>query len=136
MHDLYINKLASLERCLLRVNDEFQPKSAFLDSLSRQDAAILNLQRACEVSIDLANMYIKDNNLGLPSNAREAFDILHRHNILSDELASKMKKMIGFRNIAVHEYQSLDINIVVSVIEKHLFDFEEFGRVFKLLTAQ
>ena len=136
MHDLYINKLASLERCLLRVSEEFQPKSAFLDSLSRQDAAILNLQRACEVSIDLANMYIKDNNLGLPSNAREAFDILNRRNILSDDLTSKMKKMIGFRNIAVHEYQSLDINIVVSVIEKHLFDFEEFGRVFKRLAAQ
>ena len=136
MHDLYINKLASLERCLLRVSEEFQPKSAFLDSLSRQDAAILNLLRACEVSIDLANMYIKDNNLGLPSNAREAFDILNRRNILSDDLTSKMKKMIGFRNIAVYEYQSLDINNVVSVNEKHLIDFEEFGRVFKRLAAQ
>jgi uncharacterized protein YutE (UPF0331/DUF86 family) len=34
--------------------------------------------------------------------------------------------MIGFRNIAVHDYKALSLPIIISIIENHLNDFEEF----------
>jgi uncharacterized protein YutE (UPF0331/DUF86 family) len=37
-----------------------------------------------------------------------------------------MQGMVGFRNIAVHDYQNLNIEIVVAIVEKHLGDFESF----------
>ena len=127
MRDLYIAKIASLKRCLKRVAEEFVPKPAFLDSQSRQDAAILNIQRACEVSIDIANIIIKHNKLGLPSSARDSFDLLERSSIIDTECAERMKRMVGFRNIAIHEYQNLNLDVVVAVIENHLSDFERFA---------
>ena len=35
-------------------------------------------------------------------------------------------KMVGFRNLAVHEYQSLDLDVLRSILEKNLGNFEEF----------
>jgi len=105
------------------------PKPAFLDSQSRQDAAILNIQRACEVSIDIANIIIKHNKLGLPSSARDSFDLLERSSIIDTECAERMKRMVGFRNIAIHEYQNLNLDVVVAVIENHLSDFERFAEL-------
>lgn len=132
MNDLYTAKFASLARCLARVNEEFTPKEAFLTSLSRQDAAILNLQRACEVAIDIANIIIKEQRLGLPVSARDGFDLLARAGIIDVECAQKMKSMVGFRNIAVHEYQTLNLDIVVAVIEQNLVDFERFADAIKV----
>ena len=45
-----------------------------------------------------------------------------------------MKMMVGFRNIAVHEYQRLNMNIMKTVLEKHLDDLRLFGQT--LLAAQ
>ena len=41
-------------------------------------------------------------------------------------LADKLQKMIGFRNMVVHEYQRINIDIVVAVIETGLDDLIEF----------
>ena len=131
MSDLYIAKLASLARCLGRVKEEFTPKEKFLASQSRQDAAILNLQRACEAVIDIANIIIKSRSLGLPASAREGFDLLALAGVIDTDCAQRMKSMVGFRNIAVHEYQTLNLDIVVAVIEKNLTDFEKFADAIK-----
>jgi len=52
--------------------------------------------------------------------------LLAQNGIIPDELADKLEKMIGFRNTLVHEYQKLDINLMIDVIENHLNDLLDF----------
>ena len=131
MSDVIIQKLASLDRFLARVKEEFSSKDEFLTNYTKQDAAILNLLRACETCTDVANALIKERKLGLYENARGGFGLLMDNGILTKDITHAMKRMLGFRNIAVHEYQKMDIAIVVSIIEKHLGDFEEFANQIK-----
>lgn len=44
---------------------------------------------------------------------------------------SKMNSMIGFRNIAVHNYQKINLNILQNIVEEHLTDFTEFIKSIK-----
>lgn len=124
MNDIVINKIQSIQRCILRVKEEYDlAGNQFATDFSRQDAAILNITRACEQTIDLANHVIKTRKLGIPVSSADSFDLLARQHIISTELSLKMRKMVGFRNIAIHEYRVLDLSIVESVITKGLDDF-------------
>jgi uncharacterized protein YutE (UPF0331/DUF86 family) len=64
--------------------------------------------------------------LGIPQNSRDAFEVLHSNDIISISMMNKLKAMVGFRNIAVHDYRAININIVKQIIEQHLDDFREF----------
>ncbi|WP_137921762.1 DUF86 domain-containing protein [Hydrogenophaga sp. 2FB] len=118
--DALAQKSARLERCVLRAREELAAASNFRADFTRQDAAILNVQRACELSIDMANMVIGHEGWGLPQSAREMFAILHREGLLSAEQVGALQNMIGFRNVAVHEYDELDLGIAENVIRHEL----------------
>ncbi len=123
MNDVLINKIKSIHRCIERVEEEYKAAgNNFHKDYTRQDAAILNIMRACEQSIDIANHIIKTRKLGIPSDSSESFDLLAQRAIISDNLSENLKKMIHFRNIVVHQYQKVNIDIVKSVIEKNLKD--------------
>lgn len=125
--DAILNKCATIERCLKRIREEYQSvEDLFGTNFTKQDSIVLNLQRACESSIDLANYIVKKKKLGIPQQSREAFDILVSSAIIPAELSEKMKKMVGFRNLAVHAYQALDMKVVKSIVEDHLQDFLAF----------
>ena len=127
-------KIATLVRCVERARSEFvQAGAAFRQDFTRQDAAILNVTRACESAIDLANMVVRARRLGVPGEAREGFALLERNNLLRADLSSRLQRMIGFRNIAVHQYQDLDLSIVESVIQNNLDDLLEFAEIVRLL---
>jgi uncharacterized protein YutE (UPF0331/DUF86 family) len=89
---------------------------------------ILNLERASQASIDIATHIEKSMKLGLPQSSRELFVLLEAADIIDVEISQQMQNMVGFRNIAVHDYQNLNIEIVVSIIDKNLSDFEIFNR--------
>ena len=128
MDDVLLNKYAIIQRCLKRVNEEYQGHEQELASnFTRQDAIILNIQRACQAAQDMANRMIRVKQLGVPQNSRESFSLLADQQYISVELADTLMKMVGFRNIAVHEYQKLNIAILQSVIEKHLPDIQDFA---------
>lgn len=128
--DIIINKVDSIKRCVATARDNyFADKEGFINDFIRQDAAILNIQRACEQAIDLANHIVKILKLGVPNEARDGFKMLYRKNIISSETVVEMGKMIGFRNIAVHDYQELDIEIVVEILEKNLDQLLEFAEL-------
>ena len=76
----------------------------------------------------MAARLIRLNKLGIPQKTRDVFIVLEEANIISQNLSQKMQNMIGFRNIAVHDYKALNIAIVKSIIEKNLSDFSEFTR--------
>jgi uncharacterized protein YutE (UPF0331/DUF86 family) len=119
--DVALNKGASLERCVRRVREVYanDPRNLTGDLL-RQDSIVLNLQRACETAIDLAMHLVRKHRLGVPQDSRDAFELLANAGKLDPTLAASLKGMVGFRNVAVHDYTRLDLAIVQSIIERHL----------------
>lgn len=137
MMDVILNKKESIERCVQQIRLYYAMPSElpFENDHLKQDAIAANLQRAAEQAIDLANHVIRKGKLGLPKESKESFEILARAKVIPQELADKLKGMVGFRNIMVHQYQELDIKIMVEVIEHRLDDLivfttliMEFGR--------
>jgi len=128
MDDIVFNKKERMERCILQINKYYSmnQESLFEDDYFKQDAIGINLQRLCELTIDLANHIVKKYKLGLPKESKTSFEILSREKIIPEELAKEMIGMIGFRNILVHEYQKVDLGIMKSIIENHLNDFISF----------
>ncbi len=128
MNDVVINKIQSIQRCVQRARAEYgADPQRFESDFTRQDAALLNVLRACEQAIDLANHVIKSQKLGIPSSSAESFDLLQAKSIIDSALSEKLKKMIVFRNTLVHQYQRMDFEIVKSVILSGLDDLVEFG---------
>lgn len=124
LDDVVLNKAATIERCVARAREEYAKDPAtFLDDLTRQDAAILNIQRACEAALDMANHLVRRDRLGIPQSARDVFELLVRVGWIDGRLGQSLKNMVGYRNIAVHEYQNLQQPITVAIITRHLDDF-------------
>lgn len=128
--DVLLNKAAAIERAIGRVREEHAGDDRnLLGNQTRQDAIILNLQRACETSIDAAMHLVRVRRLGIPQETREAFDLLLGAGLIDPVLADRMKKMVGFRNVAIHEYQKLNLEIVRRIVVEHLDDFLAFAGV-------
>lgn len=127
--DVLLNKVAIIERCLARVDAEYCGHEEELETnYTRQDSIILNLQRACEASIDAAMHLVRVRKLGIPQESREAFDMLEEEGIITQSLCERIKAMVGFRNIAVHDYRKLNLEIVRKIVEEHVVDFKDFTR--------
>ena len=125
--DVLLNKVATIERCVLRARDEYQKDPlTFATDFTRQDAAILNIQRACEAALDMGQHLIRKHKLGIPQSSRDVFALLATADFLPAELAEKMKKMVGFRNIAVHEYQGLQTAATGYVVIQRIDDFNQY----------
>ncbi len=86
----------------------------------------MNLQRACEASINIAMHLISEQKLGVPQSSRDALTLLRQHQIIEEDVSIHMKAMVGFRNIAVHDYQSIQVPILKSILHHHLRDFEDY----------
>jgi len=128
--DVILNKAAIIERCVKRVRDLYADDDANLfEDITRQDATVLNLQRACEAAIDLAMHLVRRQRLGIPQESREAFSLLAEAGALDPLLAATLARMVGFRNLAVHEYQALQMPIVRAIIREQLADVLEFAAV-------
>jgi len=125
--DVVVNKAAIIERCVARVREVHAGDDRnLLDDATRQDSIILNLQRACEAAIDLAMHLVRARRLGVPQETRQAFELLRDAGLLSTEVAERMMRMVGFRNVAVHDYRSLNLDIVRSIVNERLDDFLTF----------
>lgn len=122
--DVLINKAASIERCVARAREEYQSDpGSFAENYTRQDAAILNIQRACEAALDMGQHLIRRERLGVPQSARDVFTLLAQAGWINTTMAESLKRMVGFRNIAVHDYQTLLLPITVQIITVHLQEF-------------
>jgi uncharacterized protein YutE (UPF0331/DUF86 family) len=128
MDDVLLNKAASIERRVARAREEYQADpDGFAGNFTRQDAAILNIQRACEAALDMGQHVIRRERLGVPQSARDVFTLLASAGWIDTALAESLKRMVGFRNIAVHEYQSLQLPVTIHVITRHLDDFLRYS---------
>lgn len=127
--DILLNKAATVERCVARAREEYaKDPSTFASDLTRQDAAVLNIQRACEACLDMGHAVIRREGLGLPQSARDVFALMARAGHIDTRLSEALQRMVGYRNIAVHDYQALQLPITIAVIERHLDDFLAFSK--------
>lgn len=128
-NDVIYNKVEIIERCFKRINEVYDNNTENLNDYTKQDSIILNIQRICEASIDLAMHIVSEKKLGIPQNSRDAFEVLCSNGMINDILMNKLKAMVGFRNIALHNYQAINLKIVQEIIEKHLVDISEFSKI-------
>lgn len=124
--DILFNKIQTIERCIIRINEVYENNPENLKNYTKQDSIILNIQRACEAAIDLAMHIVSEEKLGVPQNSRDAFEVLCANKLIDESLMSDLKAMVGFRNIAVHDYQNINLSIVEMIIKNHLNDFKKF----------
>ncbi|MGL5088685.1 MAG: type VII toxin-antitoxin system HepT family RNase toxin [Cetobacterium sp.] len=120
--DVIINKIETIKRCVKRIEEEYSNNFTNLENYTKQDSIILNLQRMCEATLDLGMHYIKIKKLEIPQTSKETFVILEKNELIDKKLSTNLQGIVGFRNIAVHDYQSLNIEILQKIIENHLMD--------------
>lgn len=126
-------KVSNLETCIARIHDVYQgDRATFLTDLLRQESVLLNLQRACENIIDIANIAVAELDLGVPASARESFELLENAGIVSPELAAKMATMVGFRNLIVHQYFRIDPERVCDILDSKIPDLRHFANAIVL----
>lgn len=125
-----LNKFEIIEKCINRVNEEYEGNCENLKDYRKMDMIVLNIQRACEAVLDLAMYIVSVRKLGLPQTKRDAFILLEKNEIITSIVSKKMQGMVGFRNIAVHDYKEIDEDILKDVIENHLNDLLDFARNF------
>jgi uncharacterized protein YutE (UPF0331/DUF86 family) len=127
-------KLESLRRCLRRIETKCPTDAATLAvDLDLQDIVALNLSRAVQICVDIGAHLIAGMDVPPPDTMGQTFDLLAQAGILDNELASNLKKAVGFRNIAVHNYESINWSIVHSIIQYHLEDFSAFAKVVAMM---
>lgn len=124
-----LHKFETIEKCINRIREEYQDDAKSLEDYRKVDMIVLNLQRACEAVCDLAMYVVSTRKLGLPQNKREAFTLLEEQQIIDTTMSKNMQGMVGFRNIAVHDYKEIDEEILKNVMENHLKHLLDFARV-------
>ncbi len=129
MDDVLVNKAATIERCIRRIREEdVGHEDEFETNFTRQDSIILNLQRACEMAIDMGTRLVRLHRLGVPQTSRDVFALLEGAGLLAPDLAAGMAAMVGFRNIAVNDYRTLNLAVTRALIETRLDDLLAFAR--------
>jgi uncharacterized protein YutE (UPF0331/DUF86 family) len=92
-----------------------------------QESLVLNVQRACQTAIDLATHLVQAARIGPPNDSRDAFRRLETAGRLPQELSAMLQAMVGFRNVAVHRYQELDLAVLRTILDHRLDDFAAFA---------
>jgi len=128
--DRVLAKIATIDRCLARIAEVRGERRKDLLPVDVEDIASLNLQRAIQAAIDLAAHIVAAEGYGTPDSAAGVFTLLYQRGVIDLDLATRLRRMVGFRNIAVHEYQTVDPAILESLLERHLGDLKALaGRI-------
>ncbi len=128
MQEVIMSKLESIEKCIKRIEQKKNEKEFDLEDYDYQDIIVINIQRACQQAIDVAMFICAEKGLGFPKDSADAFAKLLEEKIISQEIFNRMKSMVGFRNVAIHEYQNINYEIVKAILDKHLEDFEKYNK--------
>ncbi len=119
-----LNKAAIIERSIRRMREEYAADPT-LENYTHLDALTLNIERACQAAIDLAMHMVATEHLGVPQSSAEAFLLLQQAGRLDEALSTRLSGMTGFRNIAIHQYQKLDLGIIHYIMRDGWSDFTD-----------
>lgn len=122
-------KLESLRRALSRVETKCPPTLRQLQSdLDLQDIIVLNLSRAIQLCVDIGTHIIAQSQETAPSTMADTFTTLNSMGLIDEATTASMISAVGFRNVAVHGYDKLDLAIVFAIARTHIDDFKQFAR--------
>jgi len=123
------NKIEFLRQYISRV-EQRRPDALeqLLEDIDAQDVLVLNLSRAIQLCVDISVYILSEHNQPVPDTMGQAFSELSSLGIITDELSMNLRNAVGFRNIAVHNYQDIDWNIVFSIAHDKLSDFKVFAQ--------
>jgi len=125
-----------LRRCIARIVETYEASPDALEQdLDQQDIIILNLQRACEQVIDIAQVALRVSGGRVADTSADALEALAQQDIISIDLATGLKGLVGFRNVVVHEYENIDFGIVRSVITTQLDQLMRFADICMVYVA-
>lgn len=122
-------KLESLRRCVQRIEDK-TPKDAgsLIRDIDLQDILVVNLTRAVQISVDIGSHIISSANQPMPQTMGDVFTKLQELDAISQETSERLRKAVGFRNIAVHSYEAINWEIVYAICRNSLRDFRQFAQ--------
>ena len=126
---LIAEKLETLRSCVRRIEVKCPESSRVLQTdLDLQDILALNITRAVQLCVDIASHIVAESEQRVPDTMSGVFDVLAESGVIRAELAASMKNAVGFRNIAVHNYQAIDWTIVYGICRERFQDFRLFAR--------
>lgn len=135
--ELLTIKAATIGRCVSRAREEYHREpDTFPSDVTRQDAAICNILRACEAALHMGQHLIYRKRLGVPQSARDVFALLAQGGWIDAALADSLKCMVDFRDIALHDDQGLQLPVTVAIIERHLDEFLDYSKALLLKDAE
>lgn len=122
-------KLDSIAKCLLRLEQKRpQTVEQLVADVDLQDIVVVNLERLVQLCVDLALVVLSEKRImPLPTTMRTCFESLAQIGAIDLELAQRMMKAVGFRNLCVHQYAQISMHIVFKILESHLDDFKKFA---------
>lgn len=123
------SKLHSIVNCLERIKSK-EPitKEKLIQDLDAQDVISINLERAVQQVVDIAVHIISEKNLSLPKTMADSVVALHNLGIIDETSMKNLISAIGFRNLAVHQYDKLDWAIVSDICNHKISVFKDFVR--------
>ena len=126
---IFSQKLESLRRCIRRV-EEKTPSNVeqLIQDPDIQDILVLNLTRAVQLSVDIGSHVISETEESAPTTMGDVFSTLEKLNVISPTVCGSMKKAVGFRNVAVHNYDVINWEIVFAICQTFLVDFRQFAK--------
>ena len=128
-YDVLLAKASTVQRCIARISQTLEGDYEKLRECDAQDVVVLNLQRAVQAVLDMAAHLGADLHGEVPRTLKEHFRLLGDAEVIDRDLEKRLVAMVGFRNIAVHNYEQIDVHILKSIVEHHLKDLEEFCRI-------
>lgn len=127
--ELIGEKLESLRSCVRRIEAHCpRDLEALRADPDTQDILTLNLTRAIQLCVDIGVHIIGQSELAPPATMGETFDQLAQSGLLDAELARRLRQAVGFRNIAIHNYEAIDWAIVHTICHHRRRDFQAFAR--------
>ncbi|HEX9733085.1 MAG TPA: DUF86 domain-containing protein [Thermoanaerobaculia bacterium] len=123
--ELVFKKLAQIETNVRELRTLSRPEELARDV--REERFVEHtLQIAIQAALDVASHVVSDNRLGEPRSNRELFEILARHGWIGEDLLATLRGVVGFRNVLVHGYGDVDLDVVRDIVENRLDDLLRF----------
>ncbi len=123
--ELVSKKLAFIETCLRELRTLGQADRIATDVKERRFVEH-TLQICIQGVLDVALHIASDERLGEPGSNVALFDLLVPAGWLTADTAKLLRNAVGFRNVLVHGYTAVNVQVVRTVLEQRLGDLERF----------
>ena len=121
-------KLESLRRCIQRVEEKTPSDvSQLVQDPDVQDILVLNLTRAVQLCVDIGSHVISESDEVAPATMGDVFSTLEKLGAITPGTCQSMRKSVGSRNVAVHNYDVINWEIVFAICQNFLTDFRRFA---------